>query len=540
MIAGIMAAVVALDGIVVAVWFAPALGVVLAVIGAGTSVVCFRRVPAAADRDSDWSLGTGFDISDPAQAKKQPARFSLKTILQGILCIGQSGSGKTESFALGFIHYVRRLGYAMAYFDGKGDIDIIQKYTSLVGAPDYLFSTELEHSHTLNLLAGKPADVVDRLVPVLIGSTTSTTYYADNQYAALSRVVPVLLSLDEPANLRDLYVVLALEDAGRDMLRRAKSCGADPEQIELAAHWYDSDAGERFRNISGMLTRMFPYVAGPTSDRLNAYNPDIDISRAVNAGENLYFHLPYTHYSVAVSQAIQEMFAVEARRRQLAGGSDAHFYPLLFDDWGKFVYDGFSPFMARCRSAKMPASFSFQSVGQLREVGRNFLDEIDDLAATKVFLRVQGAATAHYAAGVFGEAEAIDISVSQSRHHQSNNLHTRAAARVSEDDLRHLTDGEAFVSTPIKGDDSHHHALWRVRFPYLAAGLAPLPTIDTVRSDTGLNFWTRYLNPKGLQALQSQAREQADKKQTEQGDAVALAAAELIDNPGFVLTEDEA
>ena len=203
---------------------------------------------------------------------------------------------------------------------------------------------------TINLFAGESHDVVDRLCKVLIGETASTSFYSDEQRAVLARVVPLLRCLPQATNLRDLYVALSVEKAGNELLWRASEAGANVVDIELAKAWFAQPIANRLKNVSGLLNRLFVFVNGQYADRLNAYQPDIDISRAVASNESIYLHLPLTSFAKDVAIAIIETFGVEARKRQLAGTENLKMYPQLFDDWGAFFHIGFGPYSARCRS----------------------------------------------------------------------------------------------------------------------------------------------------------------------------------------------
>lgn len=500
--------VAALDGLVAAFFAWPVAGGTIFLVGITASIaLLFLKKPQEANNNS-WLLGRAIEITNPDHPKKENAYLTLGALKQGILCFGQSGSGKTESFCLGFIEYVRKkLNTGIAYFDGKGDLDTVKKFIAVSGAPDHFFSSELDNSGTINLMEGDPQDVIDRLSHLLIGSTSSTTFYSDEQYAALTRLVPLLLSTGVPASLRDLYVILTNEDAGFELIRRAEKYGADADVINLGKEWLNTPAKDRLRNISGLLTRLFVYVAGPKSDRLNDYSPTITISKLVGQGETVYFHLPYTIFSINVAIAIMEMFAVEARKRQLTEGSDSGLYPLLFDDWGKFIHSNFSPFMSRCRSANMPAAFSFQSVGQIKEVSPLFIEQMDDLAATKIFLRVQGESTIDFASRLLGYFETTDVNTSVNSSGRSGSMHTVRTPRVEPRTLRELTEGEAIISTHIKTNEGNRNPYWRVSLPLPDFGeweSIPLPVVTTSGDGEGLRLWDRYFNPAKLKEIQAE------------------------------------
>lgn len=506
----IMVAVVVLDAFLAA-WF---FNSVIAALTGGLLILGVVSLAFIASRrrrknvTRGWSLGPAFEITDPRKPTKIADAVIASDILNlGFLAMGAAGAGKTESVALGYLDHLRAhapgTGWTLA--DGKGDIDTYKKCVAMGCRPDYFLSSELPGSDSTNLFVGEAHDVVDRLSHILIGATASTRFYSDEQRTVLARVVPLLLSLPLPTNLRDLYVALTVDDAGKELLRRAQAAGADPTLINLASQWYDQD--KRVQRISGLLNRLFVFVAGPTSDRLNAYQPDIDFSRAVADGRTIYLHLPLTDFARDVAVAIVEIFAVEARKRQLAGTDGVSSYPLLFDDWGKFFHEGFGPFSARARSAAMPLSFGFQSLAQLQAVSATYADELDDTIATKIVLRVQGNATARNAQQLLGEFDSIGLTTQRSQDRDSSSIGYTPEWRVKERDLRALQPGEGFVSTLIKSQDKMINPLWRVRFPlpdFKDWRSVLLPPPRTHPEGTGLGFWDRYMNPGTLKAIHHQ------------------------------------
>ncbi len=302
-------------------------------------VQCRYRSSAARSGRSGWVLGEATELSDPDRPRRVPAAVLSSNVLNlGMIAIGAPGSGKTDSVMLGYINALDRQSprSGWALFDGKGDIDTYRKCVGMRCAPDHFFSSELPGSESINLLEGASHDVVDRLSKILIGTSDSTSFYMDEQRAVLARMVPLLLRLPEATNLRDLYVVLCMKDAGNELRRRARKSGADPVEITLARQWLEQPFATRVRNISGLLNRLFVFVAGPGADRLNVYDPDIRISAIVSGRKSLFAHLPLTSFARDVAIALIEMFGVEARRRQIERTEAPVTYPLLFDDWGAF------------------------------------------------------------------------------------------------------------------------------------------------------------------------------------------------------------
>ncbi len=504
-IAAIMLLVLAVDVATATIFFHSwkPLGAWIAVAVPAISLAYRRRIHRMRPGHGSWVLGPAVEVSDPDRPRREAATLSSEVLNLGLIAIGAPGSGKTDSVMLGYVNSLGRqsLRGGWALFDGKGDIDTYRKCVGMGCAPDHFFSSELPGSESINLFEGDPYDVIDRLSKILIGATESTSFYMDEQRAVLARMVPLLLRLPVATNLRDLYVALCMKDAGNELMRRARKSGADPMEITLARQWLEQPFSTRVRNISGLLNRLFIFVAGPCADRLNAYDPDIRISTIVRDGKSLFAHLPLTGFARDVAIALVEMFGVEARRRQLEREGAPSRFPLLFDDWGAFFHEGFGPFSARCRSAEMPLSFGFQSHAQLRAIGPGYADELDDTIATKVIMRVQGEGTSRYAAHLLGQHDTVDLGTRSWSDGSEYSLRFARRFRVCERALRELRPGEAYVSTLQDCPKGARNPLWRLRFALPEFGSwqsVALPLAPTFVPGDGLGFWSRYMNPKTL------------------------------------------
>lgn len=465
-----------------------------------------------------WSLGPGFRITDPERpVPVADVVLPLPALSLGVLCLGSPGSGKTESLLIGLLHYFSGLApnIGWAAFDGKGQLDVYQKAVAAGAVPNFLFSTELPHSHTLNLMEGRPEDVADRLSKVLIGEASSTSFYADEQRSVLLVIVPLMLSLGLRVNLRDLYVALCVEDAGAELLLLAQQRGVAEPMLKAAQAWYALDYSLRVHNVKGLLNRLFVFVSGPYTDRLNDYHPDISLEAAVAAGQRLYLHCPESKFSKDVAIMLIEQLASIAKRRQQSDLTQAQLYPLIFDDWGAMFHPGFKPFSARCRSAKMPLSFMFQSRAQLQDVSPTYETELDDNIATKVLLRLNGQSTAEFACRLIGTYETREASTSLLGDREGTSLSVREAPRLKPNDFKALDPGQGYLSTVLHAAEGTENALFQVRFPRLPmdgwsdVALPTPPARATDFAEDGLNLWARYMTPARVRAHAQQRAEQA-------------------------------
>ncbi|MCP5002548.1 MAG: type IV secretory system conjugative DNA transfer family protein, partial [Planctomycetes bacterium] len=497
-------AVIAIDTIALAIFLDPSFFIATAAISllaASATVFLYRRNKKIPDL-AGWKLGKAIVLNDPNLPTIDNAVISRQAINLGILALGGPGSGKTESIALSLFYSLPEAlpGSGLAFFEGKGDIDIYKKACACGRKPDKFFSTELPGSSTLNLMDGEVLDVEDRLTRLLISETTTTSFYSDLQRAVLKFAIPVIKGVGEKVILRDLYTFLTNQNAQTEILLRARESDIDQTMVSMFENWMLEKPEKRHQELSGLLNRLMEYCVGPINDRINDYDPDISISDVVSNNEFIYFHLPLSEYTRNVAVAIVEMFGIEARRRQLSGPEQYKMFPLLLDDWGDFFHNNFGPFSARCRSALMPLIFSFQSLAQIKSVSDNFARQLDDNLATKIILRVNGEDTAKFAINLLGEQASIQVGTSQLGDRDGTSIGLRNEFLITPRNLRELNPGECYISTIVRAKNKTLNPVWKLRIPrapytdeQLAVTSMPDPVVS--KQSTGLGLWEKYMNP---------------------------------------------
>lgn len=478
--------------------------------------------------ENGWELGEGVDLEHPKKQRRTHVVLQDKVLNLGLLGLGAPGSGKTVSLALGLIYYLsvlfhkrteQRLGWG--YIEGKGDKEIYQWSVASGAAPDYFFSSELPSTHTMNLFHGKPEDVVDRWSRILVPSTSSTSFYSDEQKRVLQITIPLIKALGEakqvPVNLRDLYVLLTHPDAPIKVLDEARSLELPGQMVAMAEKYFAEEYSERQQLLKGMTNRLFMFVNGPEADRINAYNPNIVLEDIVRDGQRVYFHMPLTEYSKDLVFAIFETFGAIARDRQNFDSVRQRWH-LIGDDVGGFFYDGIAKITARARSAGVPIHLLFQSKAQMDEIDPTFADQIDDTVSTKVFLRIMGERTRDWASRMMGTYEDIKYSVSDRSDNalDGSSLGTMKDARVEPQEFAQLHDGEAIVSTTFKLEKGLIRSRRvRVRFPLPPTESDPAdvdwPKCNPLPEVEGLGLWDHYMT------IQSSKKPRAESSDSEDG-----------------------
>ena len=266
----IMLSVLLLDTVLATAFYSWIFAMPAALIAAAIVFLGSRLVRPEQTTAQGWELGPALEITNPDRPTKiKNAIIDRKILKLGIISKGAPGAGKTESVALGYLHALPKFepNSGWMYFEGKGDTDIYRKCVAMGAAPDKFFSTELPGSDSINLFSGSAHDVIDRLGHSLIGTTSSTSFYSDSQRAVLLKIVPLLKALPQTTNLRDLYAVLSVEDAGAALLNDARKAGVKSSDIQLARQWLEIPFANRLKEISGLLN-LFSGSAHDVIDRL--------------------------------------------------------------------------------------------------------------------------------------------------------------------------------------------------------------------------------------------------------------------------------
>lgn len=460
-----------------------------------------------------FDIGEGIDIDNPETPENVKIVLDIKSLLLGFIGIAGPGGGKTIA-SIGILSYfTKTMKYGWIYWEGKGDIDIYQTAMSCGTNPHKFFSSELPHSDTTNVISGSSESVIDRLTAVLI--VTDSDYYKNAQRSALAAVIPLLKSVGKTINLRDLYVILKKDEAAMYVMNMAIEQGVSSDIVEFSRDFFNKEKDSRLKDIDGLLSRLSLFVNGSIAERINAYEPTLDLSYAAENNLRVYIHLPLSHIAKDIAIMFTEQIGEIAKKRQLYDKCRTPFIQ-IFDDWGAFFYNNFGPITARCRSAAMPCSFLFQSKGQTDrvETGGSFTTEITDNIGSIFAFRLNGFGSASWAANQFGTFESNELQVNENTKSSGQGLSTHEKARVSPDDLMDLDAGEAYFSTLIYGEKGRaQRKRYKARFPHPDISTAEeydWPIIEKGKHNNdceGLHLWRDFMDRDRLKDLKKEVIE---------------------------------
>jgi conjugal transfer pilus assembly protein TraD len=308
--------------------------------------------------------------------------------------IGATGSGKTESVILNFLRQDVNRGLGSVILDAKGDISFLQSLRNWVEY-DKLKVFDLSNADTIPynpLEAGSPLEAAQRLHSSF---TWSEEYYKFKALSALQRLFqnhfevtaenPTLLTLTDYLECPDSYTSVSVSETY-------------PKEL----------AQKDFMELSGLRDQIKSLTTGHLGKALSPKKNSRRIDLAdVASGKIIYFRLQ-TLLSPQIVSILGKLiinnlnFIAGTVHREESKANDVNLIPIYLDEFASFACPEFADLISKARSARMALHFSHQSVGDLVEVSKGFLNRITDNSATKIVLRINDPDSAEFFARSFG------------------------------------------------------------------------------------------------------------------------------------------
>lgn len=306
--------------------------------------------------------------------------------------LGATGSGKTESVILNFLKQDIERGLGAIILDAKGDQSFIEYLKTWVPM-DKLKVFDLSDENSMGfdpLRLGSPLEAAQRLFSSLIWSEE---FYKSKALSALQAAFQYHFDrygknphLSELKRYFDNQVMLC-EVLGLDI---------------------KSKASEReFADLSGLRDQLRSLTVGHLEKLLSPLDgrEQVDLS-SVARGNIIYFRLQSLLSPSAVQilgrLLIQKLNFLAGQTHRAGGVSDLKLIPIYLDEFASFASPEFADLISKARSAGFALHFSHQSIGDLEEVSKGFLNRITDNSATKIILRINDPDSAEFFARSFG------------------------------------------------------------------------------------------------------------------------------------------
>ena len=307
--------------------------------------------------------------------------------------LGATGSGKTESVILNFLRQDVTRGFGSIILDAKGDDSFLTELQGLVDL-DKLKVFDLSTAESLGynpLEAGSPLEAAQRLFSSL---TWSEEYYKSKALSTLQRLFQAHFDRhDSNPMLSDLSTYLDDPNTFMGITKSEKY----PKKL----------AEEDYAELSGLKDQIRSLTIGHLEKTLSPVgNEKINLLEA-EQGTVIYFRLQ----SLLSPQVVATLgkliinhlsYLAGTSHRGQNKGSPRTFIPVYLDEFAAFACPEFADLISKARSAGYALHFSHQSIGDLAEVSKGFLNQITDNSATKIVLRINDPDSAEFFARSFG------------------------------------------------------------------------------------------------------------------------------------------
>lgn len=307
--------------------------------------------------------------------------------------LGATGSGKTESVVLNFLRQDVERGMGSIVLDAKGDASFLWSLKKWVPKGRLkVFDLSSEDSLSYNPLeAGTPLEAAQRLFSSLVWSEE---YYKSKAFSALQRLFQKYFE-DKKRNPR-LSVLADYLD--------------DPETFSsfAASESYPKKLAEKnFSELSGLRDQIKTLSIGHLAKILSPEGDSQMKLEDAYDGTVLYFRLQSLLSPQLVSTLgkllINHLNFLAGTAHRVEGAAiRSKLIPTYLDEFASFACPEFADLISKARSAGLALHFSHQSVGDLAEVSKGFINRITDNSATKIILRISDPDSADYFARSFG------------------------------------------------------------------------------------------------------------------------------------------
>lgn len=471
----------------------------------------FESPVKTVDVKPGWLMGEGVEITDPDNPVRTKVVIEEHMLNKGMLVYGSPGFGKTTTFLVGFLHYLSvnkpESGWLAA--DGKGDQDVYAYLRATGVTPDYFFSLSTGESDTINILGSRdPDEALEIALDLLISNADhgAAAFYIEMQREWLSSTVPVLKDRENrggpPLTLYEILAFLRDIQSTEAVLQEAIAI-RDPKRVEAISDllvWHNLEPEKRINPLKGLEQRIRGYVNAPGGKLWNDPYPSLDLVWAINNRKKIFLHLPFSEQKKRLADVLTMRLMHISNRRQMQGGGSNTLFPMLWEDWGGFMNGDWANIVSRTRSANMPASFSFQSLGQVDVV--NITNQLDDSILTKFVFSVDGVDSSERCARMMGEYESIQVSVSDrtGTRYDGTNTSVVNKPRVTKNDIDNLAKGEGYLITRSSDENGGMpKRYYRVRMPMVPTQMDPhlvgWPSIEH-KPSLGHGLWAEYIGRK--------------------------------------------
>ena len=342
--------------------------------------------------------------------------FSTSGLHENVQIVGGTGTGKTHYVIKPFIEQTIKQGLGCFIYDVKANM---AKDVAFFSYPNrFIFHFNLSNpmaSHSYNPLYGDNVDAIaNRVFTALYYDTKNTEpYYVELADAFLHNLVGLLKREIKTITFQDLLSATQEADTFRTI---GWFCAKHPESHYARYFqdlWLSKSPKDRRTELSGLINKLQRFCNSEWSYLLNVRKPDIRMADVMDRNEVLLFSPDSARYPEDAKRL--SILAMMDMAEQLADRYNPNMekkpFRVFLDEFYNLAYPRFIDFINKCREAQVNLFLAHQSLGDLRGVSGEFLEQVMNTASNKIILRVNDPDTAENFSRQFGTERDTDYKV---------------------------------------------------------------------------------------------------------------------------------
>ncbi len=338
---------------------------------------------------------------------KRRTGFSTASLHENVQIVGGTGTGKTHYVIKPFIEQTIQKGLGCFIYDVKSNMNRdVAFYVSKAFRHYFHFNlVEPTKSHTYNPLFGNnPGAIANRVYTALFYETNNgETYYQKLAEAFLRNLIGLLMKEIKTLTFQDLLLATQEADTFKTINWFCTKYPDNNYALYFRDQWLGKAPKERRMELSGLVNKLQRFCSSEWSFLLNVRNPDIQMEKVIAEGQILLFAPDSARYlEDAKALSILAMMDMSEQLSNRYRASNLKPFRVFLDEFYNLAYPRFIDFINKCREAKINLFLAHQSLGDLRGVSEEFLEQVMNTASNKIILRVNDPDTAESFARQFG------------------------------------------------------------------------------------------------------------------------------------------
>ena len=324
----------------------------------------------------------------------EPIYIDDDTRMEHTQIVGVTGGGKTEGGIVPALIHDIAWGRGAIIIDMKGDRSLLEKVAATVisaGRKDdllYLSLADPKSSQTYNpLKRGNASEVKDKIISSYIWSEV---YYKKTSEIATQGICRSLQDLEMPVTFQTLLEYMRDNKKIVELKKELDARGIKNDLESLL-----SALDGKTRDLTGLIADLTAIVGSNFGPLMAPETGDIDLLDAYKNNKIVLFQLNtglYQETAIRLARIIiQDIKTVSNHIQSYITAAERHFFPVFIDEFASIAFDAFVELINKARSSKMAISIAHQSLGDLKNAGEGFQNQIFDNTNTRIVYRQNSA-----------------------------------------------------------------------------------------------------------------------------------------------------